>query len=70
MEDPAEPRTFSGEPLLQVSREDLELYGVIDLEDRIEALQTEIARTRAQLEKKKSGRSAADALFNFGSSES
>ena len=66
MEEPAEPRTFRGEPLAQVTREDLELYGVIDLEDRIAALEGEIVRTRAQLEKKKSGRSAADALFNFG----
>ena len=34
-----------------------------DLEERIEALQAEIARTRAQLERKRAGRAAADALF-------
>jgi uncharacterized small protein (DUF1192 family) len=66
MEDPAEPRTFRGDLLLQASREDLEIYGVADLEDRIAALEAEIVRTTAQLEKKRSGRSAADALFNFG----
>jgi uncharacterized small protein (DUF1192 family) len=66
MEDPAEPRSFRGDLLLQASREDLEIYGVADLEDRIAALEAEIVRTRAQLEKKRSGRSAADALFNFG----
>jgi uncharacterized small protein (DUF1192 family) len=66
MDDPTEPRTFRGEPMMQVTREDLELYGVADLEERIVALQAEIERTRSQLDKKRSGRSAADALFNFG----
>ena len=34
-----------------------------ELEERIEALEAEIARTRAQLSKKKAGRDAANALF-------
>ena len=66
MEEPAEPRSSRGDYLVQASKEDLEIYGVIDLEDRIAGLEAEILRTRAQLEKKRSGRSAADALFNFG----
>ena len=45
-------------------REDLELYGVAELEDRISALQEEIDRCRAQIERKRSGRAAADALFS------
>ena len=36
---------------------------VSDLNERIEALEEEIARTRAQLERKQAGRSAADSLF-------
>jgi uncharacterized small protein (DUF1192 family) len=36
---------------------------VNDLEERIEALGAEIVRTRAQLERKRAGRAAADALF-------
>ena len=66
MEEPAEPRPFRGDHLVPASKEELEIYGVIDLEDRIAALEAEIVRTKAQLEKKRSGRSAADALFNFG----
>jgi uncharacterized small protein (DUF1192 family) len=36
---------------------------VADLQERIEALEAEIARTRAQMERKKAGRAAADSLF-------
>ena len=46
-----------------MSREDLELLAMVDLEDRIVALEAEIARTRAQMDKKRAGRAAADALF-------
>jgi uncharacterized small protein (DUF1192 family) len=52
-----------GWALTEIAKEDLELLAVSDLEDRIEALETEIARTRAQLERKRAGRAAADALF-------
>jgi uncharacterized small protein (DUF1192 family) len=49
-------------------REDLELFGVAELEERIEILQSEIARAQAQIDRKRAGRAAADALFGAGSS--
>jgi uncharacterized small protein (DUF1192 family) len=65
LEDPVEPRRARGAALVDLSREDLELYGVEELETRIAQLQAEIGRTQAQLERKKAGRAAADALFRF-----
>jgi uncharacterized small protein (DUF1192 family) len=64
-DEPAEPRRGRGFALVDLAREDLELYGVEELEDRIQQLQAEILRTRGQLERKKAGREAADALFKF-----
>jgi hypothetical protein len=66
LEEPVEPRRARGAALADLAREDLELYGVDELENRIEHLQAEIVRTKAQLERKKVGREAADALFRFG----
>lgn len=63
MEEPAEVRVGRGQRLLEAVREDLELFGVAELEDRLEVLRAEIARVTAQIEKKRSGRAAADALF-------
>jgi uncharacterized small protein (DUF1192 family) len=63
LEDPAPPRRARGEALTDVTREDLDLYGVDELQERIDQLQAEAARTRAQLERKQAGRTAADALF-------
>ncbi|HQT54617.1 MAG: DUF1192 domain-containing protein [Phenylobacterium sp.] len=63
MEEPAEVRIGRGQRLTEAVREDLELYGVAELEERIEMLQAEIARCQAQIEKKKATRQAADALF-------
>jgi len=61
----AEPvRRQRGWAIVEASREDLDLFGVAELEDRIEALQSEIARTRAQIERKRAGRTAADAFFS------
>ena len=57
-------RRFRGQALIDAAREDLEVYGVSELEERIDALEAEIIRTRAQIEKKESGRAAADALFS------
>jgi uncharacterized small protein (DUF1192 family) len=66
MEEPAAPRIARGAALIEATREDLDLYAVGDLEERIERLQDEIARTRAALDRKKHGLAAADALFSFG----
>ncbi|WP_292023760.1 MULTISPECIES: DUF1192 domain-containing protein [unclassified Brevundimonas] len=62
-----EPRPQRGEPLRALSREDLDVYSIEDLEGRIAALDDEIARARAAIEAKRSKKNAADALFNFGS---
>jgi uncharacterized small protein (DUF1192 family) len=63
MDEPAEVRIARGERLTEAVREDLELFGVVELEERIEMLRDEIARVEAQLERKRAGRAAADALF-------
>ncbi|MBN9465335.1 DUF1192 domain-containing protein [Brevundimonas sp.] len=62
-----EPRPQRGEPLRALSREDLEVYSIEDLEERIAAMDAEIGRARAAIEGKRSKKNAADALFNFGS---
>lgn len=64
MEDAAPPRRVRGQALIDVTREDLDLYAVEELEERIGLLQAEIDRSRAQIDRKRSGRAAADALFN------
>lgn len=60
-----EPQRVRG-PLAELGREDLDLWSVIDLQERIAALEAEIVRSRAAMEKKAQRKSAADALFNFG----
>ena len=65
MEEEAAPRRGRGAALGELAKEDLEVYGVVELEERIEALKAEIARTEARLDKKRSGRSAADSLFKL-----
>ncbi|WP_292078679.1 MULTISPECIES: DUF1192 domain-containing protein [Brevundimonas] len=62
-----EPRPQRGEPLRALSREDLDVYAVEDLQERIAALEAEITRSRAAIETKRSKKNAADALFSFGS---
>jgi uncharacterized small protein (DUF1192 family) len=68
MEDPAPPRALRGAMLLELAREDLDLYAVEDLKERIGKLEDEIGRTRTALDRKQAGRAAADALFSFGKS--
>jgi uncharacterized small protein (DUF1192 family) len=65
IEDVAEPRPTRGETLRVLAREDLELYGREELEERIELLKAEITRIEAQLQRKHAGRAAADALFSI-----
>jgi uncharacterized small protein (DUF1192 family) len=67
IDEVAEPRPSRGDVLKALVREDLELYGREELEERIELLRAEIARTEAQLNRKQAGRSAADALFSIRS---
>ena len=64
-DEEAAPRRVRGAALGELAKEDLEVYGVDELEERIEALKAEIARTEARLENKRSGRSAADSLFKL-----
>jgi uncharacterized small protein (DUF1192 family) len=63
MDEPAEVRIVRGQRLAEAVREDLDLFGVAELEERVETLRAEIARVEAQLEHKRAGRAAADALF-------
>jgi uncharacterized small protein (DUF1192 family) len=63
MDEPAEVRVGRGQRLAEAVREDLELFGVVELQERLDVLKTEIARVEAQLERKRAGRAAADALF-------
>ena len=64
MDEPVETRVGRGQRRIEAVREDLELYGVAELEERVEILQSEIARVNAQIDRKRSGRAAADALFS------
>jgi uncharacterized small protein (DUF1192 family) len=67
MDEPAEVRISRGQRLIEAVREDLELFGVAELDERIDVLRSEIARVQAQIERKRAGRAAADALFSSGS---
>ncbi len=62
-DEPAEVRRPRGYALMEMAREDLDLFGIAELEERITDLEAEIARVRAQLGKKQAGRAAADAFF-------
>ena len=63
-DEPAEARRARGQSLIDLAREDLDLYGVEELNERIAGLEAEIERARAQIHKKQAGRAAADALFS------
>lgn len=56
-----------GAALDDLRREDLDLYGVEELTDRIQRLEAETQRTREAMERKQARRNAADALFSFKS---
>jgi uncharacterized small protein (DUF1192 family) len=62
-DEPAEPRRVRGQILVEATREDLDLYAIDELEERIATLKGEIARVQAQIDRKQSGKAAADALF-------
>ena len=63
LEEPAGPRARRGQILADLAREDLDLYAVEELEERVSLLEAEAERTRAQMARKQAGRAAADALF-------
>lgn len=67
--DDLEPRVQRGEALTALGREDLDLSSVEALRERITALGAEIERSQRAIDAKQAKKSAADALFNFGSSE-
>ena len=64
MDEPAQPRQGRGALQDSLSKEDLDLYSVEELDTRIAVLETEIVRVRTARERKLSGRAAADALFS------
>jgi len=66
LDEPVEPRRDRGVALVELAKEDLDLFGTDELEERIEQLQAEIFRTKSQLDRKKAHHAAADALFKFG----
>jgi uncharacterized small protein (DUF1192 family) len=63
MDEPVNARVMRGQRLAEAVREDLDLYGVSELEERISVLQAEIDRVRAQIDRKQAGRAAAESLF-------
>lgn len=65
--DDLDPRPARGAALAALAREDLDLYAVEELDERIEALKAEIARCEQARDGKRSRKTAADALFNFKS---
>ncbi len=67
MLDESLPRPARGVAMIELCREDLELYGAQELKERIENMEAEIARTRRAIDTREAKRSAADALFSFKS---
>lgn len=65
MDEELTARRQRGQALAEAGKEDLELYGVEELEERVAVLEAEIERTRAEIGKRGSKRAAAEALFNF-----
>lgn len=63
--DDLEPRLVRGANLTVLSREDLDLYSVEELNERIETLNAEIERSKRAISGKQAKKNAADALFNF-----
>jgi uncharacterized small protein (DUF1192 family) len=63
-DEPAEIRRQRGWAVAELARDDLDLFGVEELVERIAALEAEIERARAQIARKTATRSAADALFS------
>ena len=52
-----------GDPLTELTKQDLDPISIEELQERIETLKGEIARVEAHIERVKAHRSAADELF-------
>ena len=52
-----------GDPLVQVTKQDLDPLSVEELEERIATLEGEIARVRAKIDAAVNHRASAEALF-------
>ena len=52
-----------GDPVILLTRQDLDPLSVAELEERIELLQAEIARVRAKIDGSVNFRATADTLF-------
>ena len=53
----------SGDPLSELMRQDLDPLSVTELEERIAALEAEIARARSKMQRAVNHRASADQLF-------
>jgi uncharacterized small protein (DUF1192 family) len=62
-EEPAEVRRIRGQNLFDLVREDLDIYGVSELEERIADLTAEIERSQQAIARKKASQAAADLFF-------
>jgi uncharacterized small protein (DUF1192 family) len=61
--DPDDAPSRAHDVLAQLARQDLDPLSVAELGARINALEAEIARTRAKIERAVNHRASADALF-------
>jgi len=52
-----------GDPLTELAKQDLDPLSIDELQSRIEALRTEIARVEAHMHRASAHRSAAEELF-------
>jgi uncharacterized small protein (DUF1192 family) len=52
-----------GDPLVELAKQDLDPMSIEELQARIEALKTEIARVEAHMHRAQTHRSAAEELF-------
>jgi uncharacterized small protein (DUF1192 family) len=68
MEEPASIRLGRGQRLAEAMVEDLDLFSIGELDERVAALQAEIARCEAARRRKSDGRAAAEALFSRAAS--
>ena len=63
LDEPVAPKPGRGQALFEATHEDLDPYAVEELQERIDQLEAEIVRTKAQMKRKQAGRAAADAFF-------